>query len=135
MHVLFTSNNCVNKDNFHIDVEMDNKGVLIFVERGSSVVECWSRNRGEPGFESSLCCHFKVWAFLFSSQRPSSLSCINEYLAIDTGAMRLNGLRAVIAEYFPEKSSLCWTGMNKSVRGGGQCVKRFERSNGLDTAL
>ena len=38
----------------------------------------------EPGFESSLCYHFEVWAFSFSPQSLSSLSCINEYLAIDS---------------------------------------------------
>ena len=32
-----------------------------------------------------LCYRFEVWAFLFSSRRLSRLSCINEYLAIDSG--------------------------------------------------
>ena len=54
------------------------------VERGSSVVECRTRNRESPG-SNPLCYCFEVWAFLFSSRRLSRLSCINEYLAIDSG--------------------------------------------------
>ena len=38
----------------------------------------------EPGFESLYCC-FEAWAFSFSPRCPGSLSCINEYLAIDSG--------------------------------------------------
>ena len=39
----------------------------------------------EPQFESSLCYGFEVWAFSFSPRHPSSLTCINEYLAISSG--------------------------------------------------
>ena len=56
----------------------------ISVERGSSVVECWTRNRESLG-SNHLCYRFEVWAFSFSSRRLSQLSCINEYLAIDSG--------------------------------------------------
>ena len=38
----------------------------------------------EPGFEPR-CYRFEVWAFSFTSRRLSRLSCINEYLAIDSG--------------------------------------------------
>ena len=38
----------------------------------------------EPGFESSLCYRFEVWPFSFSPRHPSSLSCINVYLALDS---------------------------------------------------
>ena len=38
----------------------------------------------EPGFES-LGYPFEVWPFSFSSRRPSSLSCVNAYLAKDSG--------------------------------------------------
>ena len=56
----------------------------LFVERGSSVVERRTRNRENPG--SNLRCYrFEVWAFSFTSRRLSRLSCINEYLAIDSG--------------------------------------------------
>ena len=54
------------------------------VERGSSVVESRTRNREGPG-SNLICYRFKVWAFSFSSRRLSRLSCINEYLAIDSG--------------------------------------------------
>ena len=54
------------------------------MERGSSVVECRTRNRESPG-SNPLCYGFEVWAFLFSSRRLSRLSSINEYLAIDSG--------------------------------------------------
>ena len=43
-----------------------------------------TRNRKIPG-SNPLCYHFRVWAFLFSPRPLSSLSCINEYLAIDSG--------------------------------------------------
>ena len=56
----------------------------IIVERSSSVVECRTRNRESPGL-NPLCYRFKVWAFSFTSRRLSRLSCINEYLAIDSG--------------------------------------------------
>ena len=38
----------------------------------------------EPRFESS-CCHFQAVAILFTPRCFSSLSCINEYLAIESG--------------------------------------------------
>ena len=46
----------------------------------------------------------------------------------------MNSLRAVcsVAECFTEKSSWC---RNEQVCQGRKSVKRFERSNGLDTAL
>ena len=42
-----------------------------------------SQSRG-PDFESTHCYRFKIWAFSFSPRGISSLSCINEYLAIDS---------------------------------------------------
>ena len=54
------------------------------MERGSSAVECRTRNREGPG-SNPLCYRFEDWAFSFSQRHPSSLSCINEYLAIDSG--------------------------------------------------
>ena len=38
---------------------------------------------GEAKGFNPLCICFKAWAFSFSPRRPSSLSRINEYLAID----------------------------------------------------
>ena len=57
-----------------------------------------------------LCYHFEVWAFSFSPRRPSSLSCINEYLTIDSGGNVNDWSPRVIAawlECFPDKSSWC----------------------------
>ena len=54
------------------------------VERGSSVVECRTRNRESPG-SNPICYRFEVWAFSFSSRCLSRLGCINEYLTIDSG--------------------------------------------------
>ena len=56
----------------------------LHVERSSSAVKCWPLNRESPGL-NPLCCCFEAWAFSFSTRSPSSLSCINEYLAIDSG--------------------------------------------------
>ena len=54
------------------------EGRMWFVERGISAVECRTSSPGS----NPLCCHFRVWAFSFSPRHPSSISCINEYLAI-----------------------------------------------------
>ena len=50
----------------------------------SNLIECRTCNRESPG-SNPLCYRFEVWAFSFSSRRLSRLSCINEYLAIDSG--------------------------------------------------
>ena len=52
--------------------------------RGSSAVEYQTLNQVSPG-SNPLCYCFVVWTFLFSPRCPSSLSCINENLAIDGG--------------------------------------------------
>ena len=57
---------------------------IVYVEHGSSAVECRTHNQERPG-SNPLGYHFEVWTFLFSPQCPSSLSCINEYLPIDGG--------------------------------------------------
>ena len=71
------------------------------VERGSSAVECRTRNR--------LCYCFEVWAFLFSPRCTSSLNCINEYLAIDGGGnvSEESARNCYVARMLPEKSSWC----------------------------
>ena len=90
----------------------------------------------EPGFELAFAVYrFEVWAFSFSPRRPSSPSCINEYMAIDSGGTVSEWSLRVIAawlECFPEKPSWC---RNEQVCQGRKSVKRFEQSNGLDTAL
>ena len=50
----------------------------------AQLVECRTRNRESPG-SNPRCYRFEVWAFSFPSRRLSRLSCINEYLAIDSG--------------------------------------------------
>ena len=50
----------------------------------AQLVECRTRNRENPG-SNPRCYLFEVWAFSFTSRRLSRLSCINEYLAIDSG--------------------------------------------------
>ena len=58
--------------------------VYTYVERGSSVGRMPDSQSREPGFEPR-CYRVEVWAFSFTSRRLSRLSCINEYLAIDSG--------------------------------------------------
>ena len=76
---------------------------------GSSPVECRTSNRKKLGFEYYLL-PFRSLAFSFSPRHPSSLSCINEYLAIDSGG---NVSDLVFArnyawlEWFPENPSWC----------------------------
>ena len=53
------------------------------IERGSSVVECRTRNQVSPGSNPSLLPFRRLGIFVLSIDR--SLSCINEYLAIDSG--------------------------------------------------
>ena len=50
----------------------------------AQLVECRTRNRESPGL-NPRCYRFEVWAFSFTSRCLSRLSCINEYLAIDSG--------------------------------------------------
>ena len=58
--------------------------ILLLMERGSSVGRMPDSQSREPGFEPR-CYRFEVWAFSFTSRRLSRLSCITEYLAIDSG--------------------------------------------------
>ena len=105
----------------------------LHVEHDSSVVECRTRNQVSPG-SNPICYRFEVWAFSFSYLCLSRLSCINEYLAIDSGG-NVSEVVAVIAAWldgFQEKPSWC---RNEQVCQGRKSVKRFEGSNGLDTAL
>ena len=101
------------------------------MELGSSVVECRTRTQG---FESPFATVSKLGHFRSTPRRPSSLICINEYLAIISGEnVSVQSLRVIAAwlECFQEKPSWC---RNEQICQG-QSVKRFERSNGLDAAL
>ena len=90
----------------------------------------------EPGFESPFATVSKIGHFRSLHWRPCSLSCINEYLAIDSGGNVSDLALARIcclARMLPGEAELVseWTGLP----GEAKSVKRFERSNGLDTAL
>ena len=77
----------------------------------------------------------KVWAFSISPRCPSSLSCINEYLAVDSGGNVSDLVLArncCLARMLPGEAEN-GAGMNRSARGWS--LKRFKRSNGRDTAL
>ena len=90
----------------------------------------------QPGFESLFATVSKIGHFRSLHWRPCSLSCINEYLSIDSGgnvsdlALARN---CCLARMLPGEAELVseWTGLT----GEAKSVKRFERSNGLDTAL
>ena len=107
----------------------------LLMQRGSSAVECRTHNR-ESVVRIPFFYRFEVWAFSFSPRHPSSLSCINEYLAIGSGG-NVSDLSSSNnccgARMLPREAKLVpeWTGLP----GGETCVKRFEWSNRLDTAL
>ena len=90
----------------------------------------------EPGFESSFATVSKIGHFRSLHWRPSWLSCINEYLAIDSGGNVSDLVLAhncSIARTLPGEAELLseWTGLP----GRANSVKRFERSNRPDIAL
>ena len=58
-------------------------GRFFIYKRGSSAVECRTWKQVSQG--SNFCYRFEVWHFRSLHWRPSWLSCINEYLAIDSG--------------------------------------------------
>ena len=66
------------------DLGQNSMFMLQIVERGSSVGRMPDSQSRDPG-SNPRCYRFEVWAFSFTSRRLSRLSCINEYLAIDSG--------------------------------------------------
>ena len=90
----------------------------------------------EPGFESPFATVSKIGHFHSLHWRPCLLSCINEYLAIDSGGnvsdfvLARNCCLAIMLLIEAELVSE-WTGLS----GKAKSVKLFEPSNGLDTAL
>ena len=90
----------------------------------------------EPGFESCFATVSKIGHFRSLHWRPCWLSCINEYLAIDNGGHVSDVVIArncCMTGMLPGEAELVseWTGLS----GRAKSVKRFERFNGLDTAL
>ena len=90
------------------------------------VVEC---GRTPNSHESQSRAHW------FKSHLPSSLSCVNVHLAVDSDQWKCEWIVFVrncsMADYFPEKAS--WFRNEHVCQGGGWSVKLFERSNGLGT--
>ena len=107
------------------------------MERGSSVVECRTRNQASPGLNPPFAIVSKIGHFCSLHWCPCWLSCINEYLAIDSGGNVSDLLLArnyCLARMLPGEVELVlvlseWT----DLPGRAKSVKRFERSNGLDT--
>ena len=74
----------------------------------------------EPGFESPFATVSKIGHFRSLHWRPCSLSCINEYLAIDSGGTVSDLVLAhnfCLARMLPAVG----VGMNRSVREGKKC--------------
>ena len=93
------------------------------VERSSSVVECRTRNRESPGSNPPLLPFRRLGIFRSLHRRPCSLSCINEYLAIDSGGNVRDLVLArncCLARMLPGEAEN-GVGMNRSVREGKQC--------------
>ena len=88
----------------------------------------------EPGFESPLCYHFKDWAFLFSPLMPL-LTQLYKWVPGSGGNVSelVLARNCCLARMLPGEAELVseWTGLSERAKS----VKRFERSNGLDTAL
>ena len=106
------------------------------VERGSSAVECRTRNQVSPGSNPPLLPFRRLGIFVLSIDAPSWLSCTHEYLAIDSGGHASDLVVArncCMTRILPGEAELVseWTGLPGRVKR----VKRFERSNGLDIAL
>ena len=100
----------------HIDVTEDTLSRLIschvVVERGSSAVECRTRIRNSPGSNPSFLA-VRSSGGSFSPRRPSSVSCMIEYVSESSSLVI-----AAWLECFPEKLSWC---RNEQVCWGVKC--------------
>ena len=89
----------------------------------------------QPGFESPLCYCFVDWAFLFSPLTPQFTQLHNwvpGYRPCWKCECLVIAHNCCMARMLPGESGLVLV-MNRSVTGWS--VKRFQRSNRLDTAL
>ena len=87
--------------------EQSSQNICMHVQTCTRPVE---RGRMPDSQSNRLCYSFEDWASSFSPRRPSSLSRINEYLAIDGGGNASEQSLHVIAawlECFPEKPNWC----------------------------
>ena len=105
------------------------------VERGSSVVERRTRNRESPDSNPPLL-PFRNWAFSFSPLTPQVTQLykwIPGYRRWWNVSDLVLARNCCLARMLPGEAELVWewTGLS----GRAKSVKRFERSNGLDTAL
>ena len=100
------------------------------VEHDSSLVEHHTLNRGSLG-SNPLCNCFGASAFLFPPQGPSSLSCIDEYLATVSGGNKYLRSNYSMAEWFKERSS--WCRIEQYAKAWS--IRCSDRSDGLDAAL
>ena len=93
------------------------------MERSSSVVECRTRNRESPGSNPPLLPFRRLGIFRSIHRRPCSLSCINEYLAIDSGGHVSDLVLArncCLVRMLPGEAENV-VGMNRSVSEGKKC--------------
>ena len=98
-------------------------GPLHLVERSSSVVECQTRNPESPCSNPPLLPFRRLGIFRSVHRRPCSLSCINEYLAIDSGGNVSDLVLArncCLARMLPGEAEN-GVGMNRSAREGKKC--------------
>ena len=88
------------------------------MDLSSSAVECQTFNR-ESVRSNPICCCIEASTFSLSPRRPSSFSCIDEYLIKDSCAnMRVTRLRAVIAMWLnASQRSQIGVRMNRSAKG------------------
>ena len=106
------------------------------MERDSSAVECQTRNQVSPGSNPPLLLFWRLGIFVLSIDAPVDSAVLNEYLAIDSGE-NVSDLvverNCCMARMLPGEAELVseWTGLP----GRAKSVQRFERSDGLDTAL
>ena len=105
------------------DPNFDKDESIVEIERSSSVVECRTRNRESPGSNPPLLPFRRLGIFRSLHRRPCSLSCINEYLAIDSGGNVSDLVLArncCLARMLPGEAEN-GVGMNRSVREGKKC--------------
>ena len=109
--------------NTGVNYEMGGTILCKTVKRSSSVVECRTRNRESPGSNPPLLPFRRLGIFRSLHRRPCSLSCINEYLAIDSGGNVSDLVLArncCLARMLPGEAEN-GVGMNRSVREGKKC--------------
>ena len=92
---------------FAVSPSMIHLWCILYVEHGSSPVERWTRNQVSPGSNPP----FATVSKFAHPRGPSSLSCINEYLAIYRWWRKYEWLVVAcnwcVAGCYPEKSSWC----------------------------